>query len=292
MINRLIVINVSVFVILNLIKVFTSFSEGGLAFYAGLLNNIAIPADLKTLVFKPWTLITHMFVHEGFFHILWNMLLLMWFGRIFGDFVGDRRVLSFYFLGGFAGAFLFVAGAQTGIWGYENAIGASAAVMAFIVGSAFLSPDYTMHLLFLGPVKLKYIALAMVFLDFISVNGHNSGGHLAHLGGAFLGMGYVQALRSGTDMTSGLNKFFDSILDWYDRSFGKKEEKEYVKSPKKAKMTVSYGRGTRQTDDSPVFDDDLSFQEKVDTILDKIKDQGYDQLSEEEKEFLFKASKK
>lgn len=289
-VTRIIMFNAAVFIIINLLYVFTFHGNSGSpsAFYMAIERGLSISAQPIEILKKPWTIITHMFLHKGMWHFVWNMLLFYWFARIFADFLGDKRMLPFYILGGIAGAVVFVLADMllpTGTHGMATAMGASAAVMAVIMATATLSPDYTMHLLLLGPVKIKYIALVILFLDIVGTAGmSNAGGHFAHLGGAMFGVLYVLALRKGTDLTQGLQNLLDKIPKIQFKSSPKKK---HAKS-----MKVVHRKKEGKKSDQTRPPNDASFQEKLDLILDKIKEQGYDSLTDQEKDFLYQASKK
>jgi membrane associated rhomboid family serine protease len=282
MITRLIIINIAVFVLMALIKAFTP------GFYVTLESYLAIPGDLFSLLTRPWTILTHMFIHSGFFHMGWNMLFLYWFGRITGDLLGDHRILPLYLMGGFLGAIAYVVSYQAfpGLIGVR-ALGASAAVMAIVVTAGATAPDYVMRLLFLGDVKLKFIVFFVILMDIIGAVGQtNTGGHIAHLAGAGFGLLFVRQLREGMDLVSPLGNFITRFSNWLNGN-------EQIRSKSKASpLSVKYKAVNKTKKDSGSQQSDLSFQEKLDLILDKIKEKGYDSLTSEEKEFLFQASKK
>lgn len=278
MVTRIIMVNVGLFVLINLLKVFTLGAGPGV--FISIKNALALPSDLLTLIKQPWSIITHMFLHIGFWHIFWNMLLFYWFGRIVGDFLGDKRILPLYILSGLFGGLVYILSDHFlgGTGGNAFALGASAAVMAILWTAATLSPDYIMHLILIGPVRLKYIALALLFLDIIGTASMvNSGGHFAHLGGAIFGMFYVYTLRRGTDLTN--------IL-----SINKSEKPKRQKTAKKHFRVVH--KEENQTKDAGSQNKKPGQQFELDRILDKINAEGYDKLTEEEKEFLYQASKK
>jgi len=280
MISKLILINVGIFVVIALIKAFDPNSGTHLGVFQTIKNGLALTADPMKLIKQPWCIVTHMFLHVGFWHILWNMLLLYWFGRIVGDLLGDRRVMPLYLLGGLFGGMIYIIWDQLipgGSDGASYAFGASAAVMCIIWVAATTAPDYLIHLIFLGAVKLKYIALVLLFMDILRSAGDvNSGGHVAHLGGAAFGMLYSYFLQRGRDLTSFLQ---------FNREIHPKSK---VKKTSRKKFTVVHSTRSSDTEKKQSF----SQQEELDRILDKINDKGYDKLSDEEKEFLYQASKK
>lgn len=287
MLTRIILVNIAVFVFINLIYVFTTYGDVN-KIYINIIDFLALHGRAPKVYTHFWGWFTHMFLHEGTWHLFWNMLLLYWFGRIVGDFLGDERILPLYILGGIAGG-IFYIGFEYFLPGSTGsgsmALGASAAVMCMLMTAAMVSPDYHMHLLLIGPVKLKWIAIAMLFFDLIGTAGQvNTGGHFAHLGGAIFGIIYVSRLHNGQDLTSGLQKLFDKINN--------RQVPIKPKPPtKRAAMSVVYNKGKESSNQQKEVET-ISFQTKLDSILDKINDQGYDNLSDEEKNFLSQASKK
>src|SRR6185437_565516 len=229
---------------------------------------LSLPAYLPKLLSRFWTPVTYMFMHAGWMHILFNMLWLYWFGQIFEEYVGKKRTLGLYIMGGLAGALLFVLAFNTiPAFTHANAaylsvmVGASASVMAIIVATATLLPDYTISLIFIGPVRLKWLALFFVIMDFLGISGLNAGGEISHLGGALLGYAYIRQLQNGNDWIGSINKLF--------------------RGRPKLKIVA------KNTSKNPSA---LPRQEDVDVILDKISKSGYDSLSKQEKEILFRAS--
>jgi hypothetical protein len=221
-------------------------------------------------------------LHEGLFHILFNLLFLYWFGLLVYQYLGSRKLTNLYILGGVFGAGFYVlmyniAPYFAGAVDTSFMLGASAGVFAVVVGAATLAPQTTFVLLLLGPVKIVYIAAFYVLLSFANSIGENAGGEIAHLGGAMLGYGYIVALRRGWDLGIPIQKvglFFENL--------GTR------RAPK-----VSYRRtsSTKPTNTNPANKETLS-QEEVDKILDKIADKGYEGLTKEEKRKLFEYSKK
>lgn len=289
MVSKLIIINVAVFLFVLIVGIFLKGTSPGT--YQWLFNNLAISAEGFTVLLKPWTIITHMFFHEGIWHIVWNMLLLYWFGQIVGDFIGDNRILPLYIMGGIAGISLYILTAKLGWLGANTALGASGAVMAIISASAFISPNYEMRLFIIGNVTLKYIVAFLIVLDLVGISGtDNTGGHVAHLGGMMFGGLFVYLLRQGTDLADGFNAFFAMISDIFSRNKGRDVKRSPLSVSHKAKV-IKQAQGKRMKGNS-VSDEALPYQEQLDRILDKIKESGYDNLSGEEKEFLFQASKR
>lgn len=296
MVTRLIIINVAFFVFIHLVNVVLFLFNGGQPspLFKELVRFFSMSSDWKHILTHPWVIITSMFLHEGFWHILWNMLFLYWFGRIVGDFIGNQRVLPIYLLGGLTGAGLYFLTANLLPYGAEGAryaLGASAGVMAIVVAAGATAPNYSMRLLLIGDVKLKYIVAVLVFLDLIGVaNNMNTGGAFAHLGGAFFGWLFIYQLREGNDWSAPVNKLLDRISGFFTSLTSGGRRPPQKKGPRvvyrNVNKTRSAGKGNARSDA-----ESLSHQERVDAILDKIKQSGYESLSEEEKEFLFNASK-
>ena len=267
---KIIIINVIIFLSIGIIKIF--FQIGGLeSLYIKFLNSLMLPANLGDFIFKPWSIITYFFLHINFSHILWNMLFLYWFGKIIHNNIGNNALISLYILGGIIGGLLYMA-IYNIIPYYGNQInqslmlGASAGVFSVVIGSATLIPNYTFHLLFIGPIKIKYIALFYVASSFFDITGNNAGGEIAHLGGALIGYLYIKQLQNGNNMGNPIIR----ILNFFH-------------NPKvnKSKDNYSY-----QNINKKISQDD------IDKILDKISESGYSSLNKSEKEKLFNASKK
>ena len=277
--TRLIFINVAVFIVLKVIGViFTLFNIYAL----DLITLFGVPSYTPLLVKRLWTLITYMFVHEGFLHILFNMLWLYWFGKIFLQYFTGRTLGSLYILGGLAGALLYILAFNTIPYYLEMdrgwMIGASAAVMAIVMGAAFYKPDLKLHLLLIGQIKIVYIAIFAFVLDFLSLGSPvNPGGHVAHIGGALLGYLFATQYHNGKDITNWMSK----IIDWFVSLFKPRQ--------KRAKMKVTH---SRNESDWEYNERKHSEQKEIDAILDKLKRTGYSGLSSDEKKKLFDASKK
>ena len=269
--NLLIGINVAVFLIIYLPAVieqlFTGFGNSSILAYAA--DYLQLPAYLPKLLTRFWTPVTYMFMHAGILHILFNMLWLYWMGQIFEEYLGNKRTIGLYLLGGLAGALFFVAAynllpafKESGLLFGSTVVGASASVMAIIIATATLLPNYTISLMFIGPVKLKWIAIFYVIFDFLLIAGPNGGGEIAHLGGALMGFVYIKQLQRGHDWVGGIAGLFK----------------------KRSNLKVVSKNTTRNSNSLPR-------QEEIDRILDKISLTGYDSLSKPEKEVLFRASK-
>ncbi len=277
MVRKLIIANIGVFLLIHAVKLFAYFITGNADNGNAINHWIYMPATPMVFITRPWSIFTYMFVHEGIFHILFNLLWLYYLGGIFQEYLGNKKLLKAYIYGGLAGGALYFIGMNifpvlrySAYYPYPLH-GASAGVMAVIVGIATLLPNYEIRL-FIFNIKLKYIALFMVVSSFIEMYGNNPGGNLAHVGGAIIGYLYIRYLSKRT--------FLDRIEEWtvgtWNKMFKKKDKKKIFKT-----------YTTHMRVDNPVRPD----QDEIDAILDKISKSGYDSLTRTERETLFKASK-
>jgi membrane associated rhomboid family serine protease len=274
--TKLIYINVGVFLLVQLLYVFSFlFSLPSLT----ITDYFSLPANTSILAKKPWSIITYMFLHNGFMHLLFNLLWLYFGGKIFLSFFDNKKLTSTYVLGGISGAMLFIISFNL-FPAFENALpnamalGASASVLAIIMAISTKSPNYIIRLFLIGNVKLKHIAVFSIALDILSIPQGNAGGHIAHLGGAFFGYLYVKQLNGGNDMASGFNKTMDYLSS-------------ILRNTPKLKKAYS-----RKKSDQDFRKEKMQEQAKIDKILDKIAKSGYDGLTKQEKDILFRASKK
>jgi len=272
--TRLIYINLGVFLVFRILNVF--FFLSGTPF--PLMDWLALPADFGQLASRPWTLITYMFLHFDFLHILFNLLWLYWMGQIFLTYFDQGKLITIYLLGGIFGGLFYVAGYNSfPVFSHmvtdSRLLGASASVIAIVTSLAVHAPNHTLHLMFIGPVKMKYIALVSVLMYVIGISSTNAGGNLAHLGGACWGVIYVLQLRRGIDPGKSANGLFSNL--------------KKVLSPK-PKVKVSYKKPMDDIEYNRLKNQD---QRKMNEILEKISKSGYDSLSKEEKEILFRMGK-
>jgi membrane associated rhomboid family serine protease len=249
---------------------------------------LVFPKDIVDFLWKPWSIITYAFMHSGFFHLLINMWILYFSGRFFLEYFTPKKFMTYYLLGGIVGALVFMLSynlfpAFQGI-GKSYLMGASASVMAILVGIATRMPNMQIRLFLLGNVKLWHIAVVFVFLDVVRIPLGNAGGHLAHLGGALLGYFYSTQLAKGNDIGAG----FERLVDQFVGMFSSSNKKSTTKSTSRMR-TVHKNKSTQTSATKTVSKTEK--QKKIDAILDKISKSGYDSLSKEEKEFLFNAGK-
>jgi membrane associated rhomboid family serine protease len=273
-VNYLLFWNIVVFLGLNILRLIAFLTKQPAPF-VWTFDQLAIHAPLSAFILKPWGLITYMFTHEEIFHVLFNMINLYWFGNLFRDFLGNKRVLPLYLLGGISGGLLYLLSASL-FGGYVGSvmIGASASIMCILVAAATLMPNYEIGLMFLGSVKLKWLALALVALGLISIPNGNVGGMISHIGGALLGFFYIRILQAGTDLCT--------PLIWLFNANARREQRQTTRKFKPKKSPL---KAVKKTDDNS------QSQSRLDQLLDKINEKGYNSLSAEEKAWLDKVSK-
>ena len=278
---QLIIINVAIFAVLAVIYVFSTVS-GFESVFKAVHDQFLIPPRFAEFITRPWTILTYGFAHSvtDIFHILFNMLALYWFGRLFIEYLGSDKLVAVYILGAIAGGVMYLLMFNTIPFFIERStfagmVGASAAVFAVMVATATLLPDYTFHLLFFGPVKIKYIVAIYIVTSFIGIVGPNNGGNLAHLGGALMGFIYMKQLQVGVNWGG----WITSVIDWTKNIFSPRQN-----------VKVTYRKKEETASKAKPFT--KSSQAEIDYILDKISEKGYESLSKDEKEKLFNASKK
>jgi len=276
--TRLIYINIAVFLLLAIASIF-GYLINSQDIADKMVKLLAVPSSFKALLGKPWTLITYMFTHREILHILFNMLWLYWFGSIFLEFLDQKKLVAVYLLGGICGAVVYIIAFNVfpvfdQMVSESIAIGASASVMAIVVSIAVYVPDYTVILFLIGRVRIKYIAIGIFILTSVLDFSVNTGGKLAHLGGALLGFIYTINLRRGRDLGRGINSVLDNIVTLF------KPRKKIRVTYKKPVNDYEYNKAKAE------------HQQRINKILDKISKGGYDSLTKEEKELLFKEGQK
>lgn len=274
---RLLAINIILFLVLMILRTFLFILGSDFVIFDFLVEKLSLPSSLSQLAFQPWSLVTYMFLHVDFMHILFNLLILYWTGSLFAEYLGNDKLWTTYVLGAIAGglAYLIVFNLSPAFSlqvNHSHLMGASAGVIAVMVGIATLLPEYTVQLILIGPVKLKYVALVSILIYFISIPLGNAGGQIAHLGGALFGYIMIKQLKKGNDITRWLSNLFRKG------------------SRRKSKMTVV--RSSKPIPDAVYVEVAISKQEAIDKVLDKINKSGFDSLSKEEKEILYNASGK
>jgi len=276
--TRLIYLNIAVFLLISVGSII-GYLLNNQALSLKILNLFSVPSSVKAFILRPWTLITYMFTHKDILHILFNMLWLYWFGTIFLEYLDQKKLVSVYLLGGITGAIVYIISFNIfpvfdQVVSESVAIGASASVLAIVVAIALYVPDYSVNLILLGRVKIKWIALVIFILTSVMDFSVNSGGKLAHIGGAGFGYLYTANLRRGRDLGKGINKTIDFLATLF--------------KPRK-RMRVTYKKSTTDYDYNKAR---VDHQEQINKILDKISKGGYDSLTKEEKDLLFSESQK
>jgi len=273
--NRLIYWNVACFLIsLVLPGILRIFSlDVNVLQYVSLSSN---PADL---LWKPWSVISYAFFHSDFFHILFNMLVLNFASQLFLTFFTQKQFLGLYILSAVFAGIVFVASYYL-MNISAPIVGASAAIMAVLMAATVYQPLMQVRLLLIGNVKLWHITAVLLILDLMQLRLENMGGHISHLAGAFFGFVYIKALQNGTDMSLVITRIIDVFANNFRKSPStpfKKVHKNYSKQPveKRTSRIVTKDK----------------VQQQIDEILDKISQSGYDSLTKEEKDFLFKSGK-
>jgi membrane associated rhomboid family serine protease len=271
--EKLIAINVLVFILFGLIAFLFRSSF--------LFDWFALSKDFSTILTRPWSILSYSFLHQGFFHLLMNMLMLFYVSRLFLNLYSAKMFLNIYLLGALVGGGIFLLSYNL-FPVFQNQIsflvGASASVMAVFIFTCTSMPNTEVSI-FTFRIKLWHIGLFFVVLDLIQIPMGNSGGHIAHIGGAFLGYLYANQLKKGNDIGSGFEKLINTIASYFSS-----RKKSNLKTVHKTKANSRYANRT-------VHQQKKVKQEQIDAILDKISKSGYESLSKEEKAFLFKSGK-
>lgn len=288
-VGKYIYANFAVYVAVALVGVFATLFNMVLPI-TDFMRWFELPASLQHLLYQPWSLVTYMFIHGGFMHILWNMLALYGFGRIFLNYYSTRHFIGVYFLGGIVGGLFFVLAYN--IFPYfapivENSylVGASAAVIAIIVASAVRSPNTTVNLMFFGSMRLVTLAIITVLVSVLLLSSENAGGNFAHIGGAVAGAVFALRLDKGHDVTKLINSAGDFLSDLLGRLkelVRRKHKMEFRRTGGEAKHSADYEYNARKRDR----------ENDMNEILEKVKRSGYSSLTDDEKKRLFDSSQR
>ncbi|MBF0695152.1 MAG: rhomboid family intramembrane serine protease [Flavobacterium sp.] len=263
--------NVAVFLIS--LVLFFKFKAG----YFDYPSWLALHSDFGTAITRPWTFLTYAFFHANFFHLLFNMIILNFAGRLFITYFTQSQFIGLYILSAIFAGIIFV-------FSYylldlrSTIVGASGAIMAILVATTTYAPMMQLRLLLIGTVRLWQLTAVVVLLDLIYIFADNTGGHIAHLAGAFFGFAYIKLLQNGTD----LSKIFTMVSDAVSKRFSKNRV-PFTKVHRNSPVTPPKTTSRIVTKDKT--------QQQIDEILDKISQSGYDSLTKDEKEFLFRAGK-
>ncbi|MDE6877811.1 MAG: rhomboid family intramembrane serine protease [Odoribacter sp.] len=279
--TKLIYINIGVFLFIKIVNALFVLSGYPETSYAIFLDNLGLPAYWGFFLYKPWTIITYMFTHFSFFHLLFNMLWLYWFGSFFLNHFSRRELTGVYFLGGFSGALVYLLCYnllpffRTSLF-HTTAIGASASVMAVVFAVCCYLPHQRIYVFLIGSIKLIHLALFTAVIDLLSIPSANAGGHIAHLGGALFGCLFIVGIRHHLNPARGAASFFQKIGRLFSGS---------------PRMDVRYRKPVSQMNDREYNEYKKQKDERINKILDKISKSGYESLTREEKEILFKSGK-
>ena len=278
---RFIFVNVGIFLLTALVSITLALFNFN---SSGIFRWLELPASITRLCYQPWALITYMFMHANLMHLLFNMLWLYCFGRLFLFFFSARHLRGLYFFGGIVGGLFYILAYNIFPYfkdsvDYSYLLGASASVLAVSIAVAVKSPEYKVNFMFIGTVRLKYIALILVITDLMMITSGNAGGHISHLGGALGGWLFTSQLQKGRDITAWINKIIDVCTgNWTS-----------LRANRKPKMKVHYGKYRRHTGHNT---QKKQQNNETDRILDKLKQSGYESLTDEEKKHLFDAGRK
>ena len=264
--------NIGIFILFSLLGVILKVLNSGFNYY----EYVALPSDFSSFILKFWTIFTYMFFHAHFWHLFWNIVILWFSSRYFLYYFTLKQFSTVYFLGGIFAGILYII-VYIFLGDYSQLIGASAAIYAILFSVTIYAPYTQVSIFNLDFIKLWHICFFILFLDIIQMPFNNFGGHIAHLGGALFGFIYIKLLQSGTDVMNP----FSAVLDGFANLF---------KPKKKTPFKKVHRNTTKNVVNSSVSNKDFA-QKQIDDILDKISKSGYDSLTKEEKEFLFKAGK-
>jgi membrane associated rhomboid family serine protease len=271
--TKLIYINLGVFLVISIAQALLGLFNVNTEW----VDSLMLPAQVSTFAHRPWSILSYMFFHKSFIHILFNLLMLYWFGKLFLQYCSQHDLVGLYILGGIAGGATYIIAFNllpkfAPVIGLSLLLGASASVMAITIATAVFAPNQTMRLVLIGDVKIKWIALVSVLISLMQINAENAGGELAHIGGAVAGYIFAIEYKKGKNITDWINKILHRIANLIHGA------------GRKPKMKVSYT--TRENDQ------EYNYRKKqenddIDKILDKIKSSGYESLNDDEKGKLF-----
>ena len=283
----LIAINVIIFIIVASLKAifmlqYKNNAEALNFFYNNVLNQFSLAAPPDKIASKPWTILTHMFTHSNFWRLLGNMLWLWLFGYIFLDLTGNRKIVPLYIYGGLAGALAFVLSnnLMPGLRQHlaeGSILGANSAVMAIAVGVTMIAPVYRIFPMILGGIPLWVLTTIYVLIDLAGISLKNTGEYSAHVAGALIGLLFIYSFRRGYDWSEWMSNFFDWVSNLFNPDKPRKG--------KNIKQELFYKSSTRPYKKTPNIT-----EQRINEILDKISQKGFNSLSEEEKDLLKRAS--
>ncbi|MBR2300666.1 MAG: rhomboid family intramembrane serine protease [Bacteroidaceae bacterium] len=286
-VGKFIYVNVAVYLVLALVTVVATLFALNIP-VEHFVRFFELPASLQQLLYQPWSLVSYMFLHGGLTHILWNMIALYYFGKIFMQFYSTRHFVGLYLFGGIMGGIFYIAAYNllpyfSGEAGGAYLVGASSAVLAVVVAAAIRNPSYRINLFLFGTMRLITVALITVAASFLLTTSSNAGGNIAHLGGAFAGWAFAYMLNKGYDLT----KWINAVIDFFSNFSAGNLKFKFKRKPK---MRVNTARSAKHSADYEYNARKKAEQDNIDIILDKVKKSGYSSLSDDEKRRLFDAS--
>ncbi|MBR5695503.1 MAG: rhomboid family intramembrane serine protease [Paludibacteraceae bacterium] len=271
--TKLIYINLGVFLVISIAQALLGLFNINTEW----VDSLMLPAQVSTFAHRPWSILTYMFFHKSFIHILFNLLMLYWFGKLFLQYCSQHDLVGLYILGGIAGGATYIIAFNllpkfAPVVGLSMLLGASASVMAITIATAVFAPNQTMRLVLIGDVKIKWIALVSVLISLMQINAENAGGELAHIGGAIAGYIFAIEYKKGKNITDWINNILHRAANLIHGA------------GRKPKMKVSH---TNMESDQEYNYRKKQENDEIDKILDKIKSSGYESLSDDEKGKLF-----
>jgi Uncharacterized membrane protein (homolog of Drosophila rhomboid) len=271
--TKLIYINLGVFLVISIAQALLGLFNVNTEW----VDSLMLPAQVSTFAHRPWSILTYMFFHKSFIHILFNLLMLYWFGKLFMQYCSQHDLVGLYILGGIAGGATYIIAFNllpkfAPVVGLSMLLGASASVMAITIATAVFAPNQTMRLVLIGDVKIKWIALVSVLISLMQINAENAGGELAHIGGAIAGYIFAIEYKKGKNITDWINNILHRAANLIHGA------------GRKPKMKVSH---TNMESDQEYNYRKKQENDEIDKILDKIKSSGYESLSDDEKGKLF-----
>lgn len=284
---KLIFVNTIVFLSINILLVIARLIGGDAQIFVGdiLKWMFTLNTDLSSFIYTPWGIFTSIFAHYSLWHLLFNMLFLYFVGKMFEQFFDQKRLLFTYLLAGIAGGSLeIIAHLIFPVLQMNSSVvvGASGSIMGIFMAMAFYQPQAKVMLFGVIPVRLIWLALAFLLLDFLNLGRNDGTAHFAHIGGAIIGILSIQNLSSSSNIINRFQMLGDRIINLFSGA---------RKRTPKMKVHNTQTRSTRVKSDEEYNVETKTRQEEIDRILDKISKSGYDSLTKKEKEFLFNQSK-
>lgn len=274
MVNKLILVilgaSVLYFLVSSILK--------GFEYNFNINDYLFVGSDLMDLLKHPWVLITHLFIARSLYEMIWLLLLLYWFGSILGDIIGDDKILPVYLFSGILGSVFFLLLTNIIKVDYFYLSGLESSVIGIMVSSAVLVPDYNLNLILFGKIRIKFIVLAIIVIDLLFLYSSSRYQYLAFPGAILAGWYYILGIRAGNGLNVPINKAINGTSGFIGSFFDGRKGNLQIKHKDASVFTGK--------EDEKKVD-----QNELNRILDKIRTVGYDNLSESEKQFLFKSGR-